>query len=249
MRLRTFVSVLLVAATFDGVDAEEYEFRGHLAPTNRTSTSLATYRSPSDLMGQPFTIRISWPESSDDYSADRQSGADYWGACLSTSISVDIDVADFDFSIPNIGAGWESWNDTNLLYVQGVSQYWGDELRLDTRVNITRQYMDTSGPRDQPHFEPIDVIQRYELLLHAVDYTGTKLHDESLQTDFNLSSFDDVWFEFKEIVPVASSDLRPIHFEHWVGVVDSIIAVPEPSACYVASFGALFLAVVARRHR
>ena len=91
--------------------------------------------SPQELMGRPFTVAVSWPDHAADYSSDWQTGANYWGSYTSESITADIDVPGFDFSVPPTIAQWETFNDAVLDYEQGVPQAWGDELRLIIRAD------------------------------------------------------------------------------------------------------------------
>jgi hypothetical protein len=81
------------------------------------------------------------------------------------------------------------------------------------------------------------------LSLRAIDPTASQFIDDSLQTSFDLTSFANVQFEFLEIVPIASLDPLPIVYQHWIGVVSSIIAVPEPGAASLAAL-AIFSVVL-----
>ncbi len=213
-----------------------YEFRGHFESTDRTASGSFVPVSPNELMGQEFTIRITWPTSASQYSADWQPVGG-WGSYSTTAVNVEIEVPGFDFSVPPTISRWETYNDTTLDYEAGEPLTWGDELRLQTRADWARAGV------TNPLF-----ATRYTVWLHAPDYTGSIFTDDSLQADFDLTIFKELWFEFNEAIPVAGSDPRPIRYEHWLGVVDSMVLVPEPASMVVvpepASICLAFLALL-----
>ena len=225
--------------------ARSYLFRGIFSPTDRSATSEFTPLSSDELMGRPFTVAVSWPANEADYSTDWQTGADYWGSYTTESISIDVNVPGFDFSIPPTIAQWETFNDTVLDYDWGVPQSWGDELRLISQVDWSRTFQfDPVFPgQNQP--EPFNWVTEYLIKLRAIDATGTQLHDDSLQTTFDLTSFGSVGFEFQQLVPVSGGDPRPIVYQHWLGIVESIVVVPEPTFFGLA-LPAVFLGLLSR---
>jgi hypothetical protein len=186
-------------------------------------------------MDRPFTVAVTWPESPSDYSSDWQTGSDNWGSYRSESISVKIDVPGFDFSIPPTIASWETFNDSVLVYDQGVPRQRGDELRLIGRTDRSQTLqIEATTFGGQTQLETLNWVTEYLLTMRAVDTAAGHFVDDSLQTTFDLTSFDYVRFEFKQIVPVAGSDPRPIVYQHWLGIVDSIVAVPEPCSLAIA---------------
>lgn len=230
------------------VRAESYLFQGVFAPTDRSATTWGAPSSPSELMGQPFTIAVSWPANAAEYSSDGQTGANYWGSYGSESISIDIDVPGFDFSVPPTIARRQTFNDATLDYRDGVPQLWGDELRLDGRVVWSRSVIDwRMDSQDNVQSDTFTGVTPFILTLRAVDITGTHFVDDLLQTRFDLTSFTNVRFEFKQIVPVAGGDPRPVGYQHWIGTVESIVAVPEPTSRGLTSLTMLCLYLYRRR--
>lgn len=223
-----------------------YLFHGRFAPTDRLPTSESTPISPNELMGREFTIAVSWPASAADYSPDWQTGAGFWGSYTSESIFIEIDVPGFDFSIPPTIASWETFNDAVLDYYQGVPQSWGDELRLNSRTDWSHTLDIETTFGGQTQIETLNWVANYLLTMRAVDGSGSHFVDDSLQTNFDLASFGSVLFEFQQIVPVAGSDPRPIVYQRWLGIVDSVVAVPEPSCGAVTSV-ALICGIFCRR--
>jgi hypothetical protein len=195
-------------------------------------------------MGRPFTLRVSWPESAADYSGDIQTGADYWGSYTSEAITLDLDVAGHEFSAPPVIYRWETFDNAVLDYHLGTPLLSGDELRLVGRADWTRtlefNFVDING---QPRSEMYVFDTEYQLSLRAIDETGGHFDDDSLQTEFDLTSFGHVRLELQQLVPVSGSDPRPIPYQHWLGVVDEIVAVPEPSAGVMAGVALAWLAI------
>jgi len=191
-------------------------------------------------MGRPFDIAVSWPTDMTEYSSDWQTGANYWGSYRTESISIAVNVPGFDFSVPPSIAEWQTYNDAILDYQEGIPQLRGDELRLDSRVDWFRDW--TISPS-----ETLSSVTPLIITLRAVDTTGTHFVDDSLQTHFDLASFTKVQFEFLEIVPVAGNDPRPISYQHWIGTIQSIVAVPEPTSGAMASLVVFSLYAYRRR--
>jgi hypothetical protein len=217
----------------------KYLFRGVFGPTERSATPESAPYSPNELMGQPFTVTVSWPESAANYSGDWQTGADYWGSYTTEAISIEVDVPGFDFSIPPAIAQWETWNDTVLEYEWGVPQSWGDELRLVSRADWSQTIEFEAMFQGQTHTETLSWTTDYLFTLRAIDSTATVLDDQSLQVAFDLNSFGTLSFEFQQNVPVSGSDPRPIVYQHWLGIVESIVAVPEPTFSTLAASAAI----------
>jgi hypothetical protein len=216
-----------------------YLFRGHFAPTDRVASPELAPVAPGLPMGIPFTARVKWSGDSGNYAGDIQMGADYWGEYRTEAIEIDFDVPGFDFSIPPVIYSWETWNDTVLDYDYGAPVRLGDELRLVGRADW-KVLVDMGMPADGPPPEPRPYfLFDYLLTLRMIDESGGQVADQSLQLDFDPRTFGEVRFELQQLVPVSGGDPRPIYFEHWLGVVDEIVAVPEPAV------GIMLAAVVA----
>ena len=215
---------------------------GFFAPTDRSASSEFVPTTPQELVGKPFTITISWPSNASDYTSDFQYTNDHWGEYGSDLISINIDVPGFNFSGPPTPylSQWETWNDTVLTYDLGVPKLSGDELRLTSRVSWSQTYMyETTTFDGHTQIESVTSATDYTMSLRAVDPSGNHFSNDSLQTNFDLASFSSLFFEFQQVVPVAGSDPRPIIFQHWLGIVDSVVAVPEPSSLAIFSWALL----------
>jgi hypothetical protein len=245
------ITINLIASCFAQADSERgptYRFSGVFAPTDRSPTSLYVATSPEELMGREFTVTVSWPANSADYSIDFNPGNDKSGVYRSELISAEISVPGFNFSIPPTISSWSTINDSGLKYVQGVPIEWGDELQLASRAIRTQRIETISATtigQTELETSTYDWMTEYHLSLHAVDASGTLLADDSLQTTFDLTRFDYLRFEFIQSVPIAGGDPKPVYHQHWMGIVNSVVAIPEPSAFGICSV-TLFLAAFHR---
>jgi hypothetical protein len=226
-----------------------YVFHGRFTPTDRQPSTETAPASPGELMGRPFTARISWPTSPDHYSSDWQTGTNHWGSYTSEAISIQLEVPSIEFVVEPSITQWETFNDTPLDYHQGTALTSGDELRLIGRADWTQTIVFESHFGDETRQESFTSVTEYMMTLRASDYDGALLDDDSLQTQFDLTAFDNVRFEFQQIVPVAGDDPRPIRMQHFLGTVDSIVVVPEPVGFGIGFIAVLGAAVLRRRYR
>jgi hypothetical protein len=246
--------VCLFAACLAGTSqasGPSYELHGVFAPTDRAPNPQFVATTPPELVGKSFTVTVSWPDSASDYTSDFQASNDHYGEYGSELISVHIDVPGFDFTGPPTPSlsDWETWNDTVLSYDYGVPKLSGDELRLTSRVSRSQTYMyETLTSDGHTQLESFTSTTDYTMSMRAVDTSGNHFSDDSLQTNFDLTSFGSIFFEFQQVVPVSGSTPRPFYVEHWLGVVDSVIAVPEPGCAAILSW-AVAGAIVCRRGR
>ena len=212
-----------------------YIFKGEFAPTSRTVDSWSAPWSPSELIGKTFTLAVSWPDDLGVSVSDEQTGADYRGVYSSDAIEVSIDVPGLGFSVNPLTPQWQVFNDTGLDYFNGSPLLSGDELRLSSHLSWFREITVPSWepPVSFPFSQSESTLSfstEYLLSLRLIDTTGVNLSDDSLPTRIDPSSFESVKLEFSQVVPVAGGDARPISYQHWIGTVTSIVAVPEPPA-------------------
>ena len=221
-----------------------YVFHGVFEPTTHPFSSQLAIRTPSELMGLPFSLIVALPTDDADYSTDGQTGADYWGVYRSPVISLEIDVPGHELSVSDSNVNLEIFNDTVLEYWAGAPLSFGDELRLRGRAAWTRVVGGGEHPLEQ---SPLTMDLPLLLTLRASDFSGSLFTDDSLPTAFDPASFESIHIEFKEIVPVSGSDPRPIWHTQWNGRITSFVAASEPSSAYLVALAVLGTPLLKRR--
>jgi hypothetical protein len=139
-------------------------------------------------------------------------------------------------------------NDSVLSYDAGVPQLSGDELRLVSRATRSQTFMYEVVTLDgHTQIESFTSTTDYTMSFRALGPSGNHFSNDALQTNFDLASFSSLFFEFQQVVPVQGDGPRPICFQHWLGVVDSVVAIPEPSS--LATFASALVGGIICRSR